>query len=358
MINFLNKIPFRILIIVIIIFTVPAKVAIFPLPKIGLKGLSRQYHTFRKQVYPYPNQGSLFVGMISIPQSDERKYITYCSWIKKMLKYSRHSAIFISEDDPNSTFANMTIPPLNLSFPEKAPNIQPDINRAVKRITGMKYFLEQTNHEWYLSATDDVYIDFDGIDLMLEELEKEYNPLTDYVIKGHCFWNKYAYLQGGTGYLFSRAAAKQFYENGAIDWIKSIEEPDDMATRLMFKYLSLSISSSACPYMFGIGFTSDQHVESPHFYRYIHKKCPKNNTGDGECRGGIFPLSKLYILHVAPYSDKVNIMNNFIKARNKYNDIYFYHSREESKWIHFCKGDPYINDDYELVYFPSITCDV
>ena len=229
------------------------------------------------------------------------------------------------------------------------PGSFPDRNRALKRITALKYFLEQTNHEWFLSATDDIVIDVNSFEVMIKELDGMYNPHSDNVFQGHCLYNAMRhYLQGGSGYLFSRSAAKVFYENYAYKWLYEIQAWDDVYSSRITDFLRIPIKNTASPYMFGVKFPASLEMEKPNLLSRITQKCPYHPVEDNECKLGLVPLTKLTILHTSPTRNTSIIFNNILKIRSQANDLYFYNHDVSMR---ICRGEPYINDDYDPVHF-------
>ena len=224
-----------------------------------------------------------------------------------------------------------------------------DRNRAMKRITALKYFLENTTHEWFLSATDDIVVDINGLEIMIKELEEQYNPLDDYVFKGHCIFNiERYYLQGGSGYLFSRCAAYAFYKEYAFKWLDGIQLWDDVFAYRIADFLEIKIKDTSSPYMFGVRFPGPLEMEKPYLLNRITNECPDNPVSDGECHLGLVPLTKLAILHTSPTRNTSIIFDNILKIRSQANDLYYYNDGITMK---ICRGKPYINDDFDPIHF-------
>jgi hypothetical protein len=80
----------------------------------------------------------------------------------------------------------------------------------------MLNFLENTTANWFVRIVGDTAINFDTVHDMLRDANEAYNPLVDSVIQGACLGKlNVTYLQGGSGFLFSRKAIVDIID----DWI-------------------------------------------------------------------------------------------------------------------------------------------
>ena len=67
------------------------------------------------------------------------------------------------------------------------------------------------NHRWYFRGTHDTFVNFKYLMELIQELEKKYDPMTQYAMAYNCHeYGHRLYPHGGTGYLFSNYAIKQF----------------------------------------------------------------------------------------------------------------------------------------------------
>jgi hypothetical protein len=68
---------------------------------------------------------------------------------------------------------------------------------------------------WVISTSDDAMVNLSNLKELLIELDQKYEPFFEPVIIGHCLFTPkhQPYLQGGSGFLFSRFAAKHILDN-------------------------------------------------------------------------------------------------------------------------------------------------
>jgi hypothetical protein len=77
----------------------------------------------------------------------------------------------------------------------------------------LNFYLTERKNEWFYRGTDDTVFNFRRLPSYLSELESRFDPSVDRVVRGDCvvFNHSPVYLQGGSGYLFSRTAAQMIY---------------------------------------------------------------------------------------------------------------------------------------------------
>ena len=219
-----------------------------------------------------------------------------------------------------------------------------DFDRGKKRLTGAMYFLYNTSHRWYWSATDDIMVDNIAVDRMLALLEAQFDPLKDIVFKGHCFFNWKTYLQGGSGYIFSRKAVEIFLKDYALQWLAEIDYYDDMATPPLREFYNLTIKETACQFFFGNFFES---WFSPEFLRVENCQdvIARTPSKTEECDFRIFPMKDFVGLHLITeksYFTIIDAMRNLIRAKAS-DDLYYFF---EGQLMRFCRGDRYVQDDF------------
>jgi hypothetical protein len=70
------------------------------------------------------------------------------------------------------------------------------------------YALEDKDIGWVYRGYDDILINFELVGAYLEELERQYDPMSDFVVRGDCVVNGPLYPQGGAGMVLSRRAVE------------------------------------------------------------------------------------------------------------------------------------------------------
>jgi hypothetical protein len=77
----------------------------------------------------------------------------------------------------------------------------------------LSFFLHERTHRWFFRGTDDTIMNFRRLPSYLQELESAFDPLKDRILRGDCviYNNSPVYIQGGAGWLCSRAAARLIF---------------------------------------------------------------------------------------------------------------------------------------------------
>ena len=78
-----------------------------------------------------------------------------------------------------------------------------------------KHFLKfNGDKKWYFRGTHDTFINLTGLDIMLKELESKIDPMKEFGLVYNVHeYNYKLYPHGGTGWLFSNYAVRQFHEH-------------------------------------------------------------------------------------------------------------------------------------------------
>lgn len=156
--------------------------------------------------------GRVFIGVITIPNST-RRYKPWTEWMYRLNMQNFHKAMFI--EDPQNDYKDYYLQTNQslMRLRRKLGTPQEDRDRAAKRVTGAQYMLKHNEFDWYWSLTDDVMVDTAAMDNYIAELSRVYDPKKDFVVRGqYIYRHKMEYLQGGSGYIFSRAAVEKFVE--------------------------------------------------------------------------------------------------------------------------------------------------
>lgn len=199
-----------------------------------------------------------------------------------------------------------------------------NIDRAIKRITACQYFLRETNDAFLWIMTDDVYVDVNKLDKVTRSYAKKYNTKKEIKVFGNCVYIKkskksysFAYLQGGVGYIFSRAAAKLAVENGP-KWIESIKREDDFDFNVLLDMMNISIRETAFSIGTGNIFTHDIY---PGFENNI-SKCAGNEYLE-QCNSGLNPLADIVAVH-SDNTEKTKAWIKIISELSSKSDRYYW----------------------------------
>jgi hypothetical protein len=96
--------------------------------------------------------------------------------------------------------------------------------------------LYHTTSGWFFRIVGDTAINYNTVPFLLDDLNREFDPMSDRVIQGACL-GKYelTYIQGGSGFLFSRKAAYDLVNDWA--WVKANAPDYKNDDRLLSVYL-------------------------------------------------------------------------------------------------------------------------
>lgn len=202
---------------------------------------------------------------------------------------------------------------------------------AEKRFTGsldlwaklwstMRYFLENTNYAWLWRGTDDVLVIFERLGGFMEELDRKYDPMSESVVLGHCIYNRpshYAWLQGGSGMIFSRKAV-EIMEPRMEKYMKNMLTDDIRFTELL-QSVNLSMKSATCESFIG-HYPEHRDQRLLRNMRYDKMpKCPPEEllTNATLCRNFVSPISDIVFYH-AQVKGTLNVFRWMVKTYNKY----------------------------------------
>ena len=303
----------------------------------------------------YSKHGNVLVGMATMLSDEIRRIISYQTWITDFLNNPRHSILYVMENSSQSHFKYMAMDPIEFNF--SFDRARRDQNIVLKRITAMKYFLENTTYEWFLTSCDDLHIDAERFDRMMYEIEQHNDPLNDIVIKGHLRVGKKSnicFLQGGSGFLFSRKAAQIFYDGyPALKWLDETDAPDDVHARKILEWFNehynFTLQNYTCPYM--LGNVDKKNILKTSILKRKFPQCSARKCHD-RCNDTLYnefePLNKLAIIHSKyPLLDKLTAFKH-LKELSLRNNTYFITGCPEERT--FCTGKPYDNSSHLHFY--------
>lgn len=274
----------------------------------------------------------MFFGVITMP-GDKRQNFSYSLWMKDLKKYQPNSeSAFVCAEGKeiegvkylHPTKEQMDI--INLPKPKKR-----DRDISMKRLIAAKYFIENTSLEWFWSTSDDCAVDLSKLDGLLDELDFLYDTENDLVFQGHCIViDNIVYLQGGSGYIFSRKAAEQFVKIGDL-FISNIVKYDDMAFHSLFEFYQIEDYQIATSHLIGHKFEvpdiKDEKMSNiedcPAVVPYSY--CYKRN---------LYPVQDLVGYHRSDIEVGISVFKSMVNITKKYKNLYFYQKRSS---LHFCK---------------------
>lgn len=232
----------------------------------------------------------------------------YEKYVKKINQIPGFTSYYINYKTTNTSFNVSSSIPANLYTDEyylKIKNNHPrlksrykDIDLFVKDYFLLSYFYYETNYRWVYRGVDDTAINVNYIKEYFKLLESKYNPLKEKVILGNCLINSiYTFLQGGSGYIFSRKAVEEMLPHFKTV-IDECNEPEDVLHNRFLEFLGISLSEASSEHMIGHSFL---YSDSSRIYRNdfsgIHK-CPvPTNVSKNQCRKFHSPVNQLIFLH-------------------------------------------------------------
>ncbi|OHT15991.1 hypothetical protein TRFO_42139 [Tritrichomonas foetus] len=221
------------------------------------------------------NYRGLIVISITMPADVKRRQIQINkSNFDNMIKVSDHRYLYITDIDDiqNSTLIKPYYHEYHKHIvPITQVKLKADINRAIKRVSAVKYFLENTTNSFAWICTDDVFFDSSKFDFLVSELSSKYKTEKDPMLLGYPVRTpQVIFLQGGCGWIISRRTARDILKV-ADNWISHISKEDDVETERLLNLIGYDFENTTCPYMSG-------HDVYPFYKKKTRVPiCPKSN---------------------------------------------------------------------------------
>lgn len=189
-------------------------------------------------------------------------------------------------------------------------------------------FLNNSTADWFIRLCDDTFINMNAFDLFFNELNQNSDPLHDKLVQGNCihkFRRSNAYLQGGSGIVFSRFSVIELlntFDN--LTKICNYVKNDDTSIGIWLRDRKYTFRSMANRFFVGhqfIGFKKVLDIisnyskieECPHEYHYNPNICRSFMTN---MRNIVFWHDRVKFLKFLPFAKK------FISDLPS--DLYFY----------------------------------
>ena len=280
---------------------------------------------------------SIFFGILSSGDI-QRQEIAISAWIHKLHEETKSEAVFFIKNESQPTIVGYKYVPLVPYYcneKEAIDLIEPIYEgkdfrlNAIMRLSSVKYFLYETDHEWFWSLNEECQVDHTNVNRIVEELDQKYDTVKDFVFQGHCIHDKKYFIHGGCGAIFSRRAAMKFLEYG-LEWIEYIDnERDDVEFSHFREEIGMNISETQSPYIYGF-LMPDPEID---WYRKELPNCP-NETPKDNCKSGLYPIRQ-FSAYFAKYKDHRNkVIKLMREAREFDSSIHYYF---DYNYIHFCR---------------------
>ena len=172
-----------------------------------------------------------------------------------------------------------------------------NLNIIEKMLSAIEYFLENTDDEFFIRMTDDVYVNMEEIPNLMVDILSNGNPLENPLIIGHCLnINGSVFLQGGAGYLFSRKSAEIFYNFfdqllGVINWY------EDWVVYSLINKIIPDISKTSSHWFNAQGTTVPNRINLERGNFTAFNKCPEVRNGQINCVDNIQIYKKSVFFH-------------------------------------------------------------
>lgn len=276
----------------------------------------------------------LFFGIITVENSAYRRNFSYNFWIKDILLQG-HDYIFTTEKPIEPSYKWTELKDWSRSPPPKNPTKKfiSNRDRENKRLTLANYFLQQTTADFFINPTDDVFVDSKRINTFAITLGKKYNTEYDFILLGNCISKgEFSFIQGGSGYIMTRAMAREFISYSER-WLRESSGPDDFEMSRFLSYLKKFPRDATSPFMCG------------HNLHELKRKnidirklplCP--NYYDSVCNQGVAKLEDLFFIHpiYSSFESGFIVWENFQRMINDKDHHYGWYN---TFYTHVCRFD-------------------
>lgn len=262
--------------------------------------------------------------LVALSTTDcKRQVSNYENYLKKFIEMG-HGAYFINK---KGKFTYPTIEPYQylMHYQKYKGRFNSDRDRAIKRVSACKYFIENTSYDYLWITADDVHYDVDALERMLIDFTIKHDTNSDIIFVGHNInWLNSYYLQGGSGSILSRKGAQKFLEYGE-KYIEKSSFTDDYNLQFVRKYMNISERESSTHYMFGQGSIVDDVINNK-WWVNLTKKCPLPNKLPQNIQTftGLHNLADLVGWHGKSEVKSRNCITSIIEAKKNDKSIHYY----------------------------------
>jgi hypothetical protein len=211
-------------------------------------------------------------------------------------------AWFVNFTSYNDTIRHFLYPPDEfrevMLLNRKIRRFRRDLDLGSKFFFALLFFLQNTSAHWVYRATDDTIVNFANLGPFMRWLGRRTDPLRNTAVVGHCIdVKRFSYLQGGSGILLSRAAARRLVWHR--EWfMATLAQPEDVYFAKLLARTGISLANTTCPYF--IGHDIYVHHRNMFWNRTLHllPRCPdRKSIWVRRCRSFVAPLADLVFWH-------------------------------------------------------------
>lgn len=162
---------------------------------------------------------------------------------------------------------------------------------------------------------------FQNLEKLVGDLEERFDPITMPVLKGHCVSycvQKY-YLQGGSGFVFSRKAAEILFQSRS-EWGSNVTFFDDYLASVWCSILKIDHKDTASGGFVGHFFPENEKQIIRNYEYHNLPDCPKKYRNH-HCGNTMYRLNEISVTHDAEKGRPYPHYEGFTKAPS---NIYFY----------------------------------
>lgn len=250
--------------------------------------------------------------------------LIYDVWIKEFLKKSFCSKIRFFGHEKIET-KNRYIQDNYIDSMKYDGDVSRDLLSS-KLLASLQDFLNNSRADWFLRLCDDTFVNLRAFDRFYFDLNHDTDPLSERLIQGNCIYktSDNIYLQGGSGMVFSRFSALEFYSNFSFFKILSRNiHNDDTAIGAWLSHKKYSSKIITSRYFIGHlfrGFNTFINLTKSGIMRCHFEASPPRSRF---CRSFLTNLNEIVFWH-----DRVNFMK-FLPYAERFvstlpNDLFFY----------------------------------
>lgn len=202
-------------------------------------------------------------------------------------------------DPPNLAFSPYDRDLVNRTLESDNPQ---ELIALVQDFFIFRYAALETDFKWILRASDRMLFNIDLLLPLMKELEQQYNPLTEFVVRGNCIVKGPAFLEDHVGVLFSRFAFQKLF-NRAEETLRGFEKLQDrrrcdMRLAWLLEELAFDVGNAQSTAFIGADFSDEEigFINGDSLFEL--PDCPPILNQEG-CRHYIAPIKDIVFFHTA-----------------------------------------------------------
>jgi hypothetical protein len=232
------------------------------------------------------------------------------------------------------------------------------VDFLVKYFFIFDYAAHETDFRWIVRAFDDMVPNLELLYPLMVELDKQYNPLKEVVVRGNCIVNGPVYLQGGAGTILSRAAFEMLagHMEETLDHYQEIQRDnyDDIIFGWLLERLDIPLVTTQSTAFLGYEFEGSGKYAMRTGNFSVLPECPERLDQEG-CRRYVAPVRNIVFHHGGtPGKRNLHFNEHLEQFKNLWSaplDVQYYIGQHSFGWIpHMCRGTPSENPSAPFVH--------